>query len=275
MTELTLKYFFWNEFARDSTLTELPSSRPDVEYILPSAFQSCSNLTNIFLSKCESVGSYAFNSCYKLAQVSLPQAKYIWDGAFYQCSSLTSIYLPEALYLGGNAFGYCSSLTTISLPKCKNLGGAFTGCSNLSYVYLPECLRLGNGAFYNCKSLSYAVFKKVVCLPGHSSDTGTFASCNNLWSVYFLEAVPFWFYSYNFGYYPSLIKTFQSTPITSLTYSEATGQSEYGKIYVRASLVDDFKLLNSMYSAIQDRFVGLTDEEVDNILNILDNGGTL
>ena len=141
-----------------------------------SAFDGCTNLTNITIS--ESVSSievYAFKDCTNLPVEDNVRYADSWAvgvtdntlvkynlredtrgiaGAFYGCTSLARITLPENLeYISDYAFYYCSALKSLVLPeKVSSIGyGAFLGCTNLADINIPSgVVSIGQYAFYNC-----------------------------------------------------------------------------------------------------------------------------
>jgi len=173
--EFDSKYVYGYEYS-GSTLTEIPSEKSNVEYVIKSGFYDCSNLSSVNLSKCEYVGTGAFANCTSLTQVNLPNCKRLVSTVFSGCTNLSDISIPKCLSIGNSAFNGCTSLTTISLPECVNIAySAFSGCTNLSSISIPECTFIGGSAFTNCTSLSEIYLPK--CL-----DLGAkvFDNCNNL-----------------------------------------------------------------------------------------------
>lgn len=154
-SEIENKYVFASEFL-NSTITEIPMNKLEVEYVLGSGFTSCYSLTSVFLSKCKYIGSSAFYGC-PMTEISLPKCEYISYYAFAG-ARFSSLDLPECEAIYGGMFGpYSNPITYASLPKCKNLGyGTFQG-ARLTSISLPCCRNIEFSAFKGCTFLSTVV----------------------------------------------------------------------------------------------------------------------
>lgn len=151
---------------------------------------------------------------------------YLSDYAFYSNSNIISVNFPICTSIGNYAFAYCSNLTSISFPTCTAIRAyAFSSCTNLTSINFPICSIIGNYAFHKCYKLLSAYFL------GSSIPSLTYSS------------------------------TFSSTPIAKFT-SYTSG--EYGSIFVRASMLEEFKSATN-WTYFSDRMVGLTDEEIANL----------
>ena len=120
-------------------------------YIGDSAFQNCTELTNISFSNNNSyvsVGNYAFSGCIKLKNVTLPKCQVIGQCAFENCTSLSSVKIPEgSLEVGNYCFFNCVSLKSVYMPESIAKGkigkGIYQGCNRTELtVYCP----IGSGA---------------------------------------------------------------------------------------------------------------------------------
>ena len=105
------------------------------------------DITQISLPDCLSVGEYTFQSCYSLSSVYLPVAESIEMSAFRSCTSLTSIYLPALSSLSSGTFTGCTKLSFAYFPECTAMGiNVFTTTSVLSTIVLPKCSIIGSRA---------------------------------------------------------------------------------------------------------------------------------
>lgn len=211
-------------------------------------------------SNLEIIGDYAFSGAYYANfPDGFPSAKWIGNGAFYACSSLTTVSIPLCEHVGANAFGGCSRLSEFYAPnlesiqyqlflsksylssakidKAKYIGlSAFANCYSLSRIFLPECLSIGSSAFYGCSKLNTVIFKKVPAIGLYA-----FSRCTNLLSLYLLD---------------SSARAFP----TAFSATGIGGTS--GRIYVKESLIEDYRALWSTYSSYWSKIVGMTDEEI-------------
>ena len=102
---------------------------PDtVKTIGESAFERCSNLTEIVLPKSlAEIGSSSFLHCSNLSKIELPNTiTKIGYLAFAGCSSLSEITIPYRVEtIGSYAFDECKSLKTINVQNDVSLENAF------------------------------------------------------------------------------------------------------------------------------------------------------
>ena len=146
------------------------------------AFQCCSNLTNVDLSNCTSIGEGAFDHCTSLTSVDLSNFTSIGDGAFQSsglsgnldlsnftsvgqwvfknCNGITSVSLSNSCTeIGWSAFEGCTGLTSIDLSSCTTIDQyAFRLCAGLGSVNLSSCTSIGEGAFELCTGLTDVTF---------------------------------------------------------------------------------------------------------------------
>ena len=150
--------------------------------------------------------------------------------------------------LASFAFYYNRNIFSVNFPTCSIIGdSAFYACSNLASISFPICTTIGNSAFTYCSNLTSISFPACTTISG-----AAFSQCYRLLSAYFLgSSIPSLVYS----------NAFISTPIANFTpYTNG----EYGSIFVRASMLEEFKsATNWVYYS--DRMVGLTDEEIANL----------
>ena len=196
------------------------------------AFRDCPNLSTASFPQVSSIGGYAFNYCTNLTTVSFPQASSIGIGAFQYCSNLSTASFPQVSYMETSAFQYCSKLTTASFPQVRTIG---------------------NYAFAYCRNLTTAIFNNASTTQG-TIYTYAFRNCYHLISLYLLAST---LYRLSVSH-----TTFQSTPISN--YTTSTG-GVHGSIFVPQSLYDAY-ISSTNWSYFSSRFVSLTDEQVDYVM---------
>lgn len=153
-----------------------------VTRIRANAFNGCSGLTNITLSKnLKVIEDHAFYYCKALIGIVLPDTiTYIGDHAFSQCWSLRTINFPEGLsYIGESAFYSCGRLGNVVFPSSlSNISArAFMYCDGMGTIIIPENIKsVGQEAFSHCRCAS-----KVV-IYGNINDIGSnvFSWCTAL-----------------------------------------------------------------------------------------------
>ena len=111
-----------------------------VEKIGNSAFESCYNLTDLFIyDNVKTIGNRAFSSCYNLTSVTIGNGvTNIGYSAFEYCSNLTDVSFGNSVTsIGSYVFFACESLTNITIPKSVAYIGesAFGWCENLKDIY--------------------------------------------------------------------------------------------------------------------------------------------
>ncbi len=200
----------------NTALIRYPEGKPNITYTIPntiisignSAFENCTNLTNITISEsvkeigsnvfenCSSlteiiipnsvtsIGEFAFNGCSNLKNITLSEnIPAINDGVFLDCSALTSITIPDSVTsIGTCAFQECTNLTNITMSdNITSIGVcAFAICDNLEKIDLPEKLTsIGDSAFCDCDLLAN------ITLPASVTSIGEapFVLCDNLTNI--------------------------------------------------------------------------------------------
>ena len=247
-----VNYIGSSAFAYCSKLTT--ASFPQASAISVYAFYNCFSLTTVNFPQASTIGSSAFVNCSKLTTASFPQASTIGNATFQNCSGLTTISFPQVNYIGSSAFRACSNLTTASFPQVSTIESfAFGYCSSLTTANFPQASAIWNYAFTGCRSLTTAILSNTSTTQG-TIYTYAFGSCYHLTSLYLLASTL---------YILSVSSTtFRSTPISD--YTASTG-GVYGSIFVRQSLYDAY-ISSTNWSYYSSRFVGLTDEQVDYVM---------
>jgi len=131
---------------------------PDLTAISGRAFQDCTKLVSVTITKSVTIGNYAFFCCFSLARITLGDSvKHIGENAFANCASLESITLGDSVtHIGDNAFRNCTSLASITLgDSVTHIGdNAFRNCVSLASITLGESVtRIGKYAFEGCNML--------------------------------------------------------------------------------------------------------------------------
>lgn len=112
---------------------------PSVKSVDAGAFRDCTNVTEINIPNCVTLGGASFNGCSSLTGLSLPACTSVGNSTFNRCSALTSVSLPACTIVGDSAFNGCSSLTSILLPACTSVKSyAFYGCNKIRTVILSD-----------------------------------------------------------------------------------------------------------------------------------------
>lgn len=118
------------------------------------AFDGCTSLDTIDLSKVTTYGTTPFTGCTSLKKVTVKAlAANLFDG----CTALNSVTFDSSLKtIADYAFRGCTALQTIDLTGITSIGNyAFDGCTALTTVTLDGALTaLGSRAFIGCTLLS-------------------------------------------------------------------------------------------------------------------------
>ncbi len=119
------------------------------------AFENCSNVKNIYISKNITViGTSAFSGCTKLTQLTIPGSVKRISSGIIENSGIKSVILLDGVEsIGEKAFYNCRNLTEIVIPNTVNTIGssAFYNCTNLTKLNIPSSIYIiGSNAFYNC-----------------------------------------------------------------------------------------------------------------------------
>jgi len=111
------------------------------------AFENCSNLTEVYFQEATNVLQWAFDSCTNLTKVNFPAATDIGMYAFMNCTSLIEASFPVVTKIDGGIFGfspsYCTSLTKVTLVPISDANFSdYYPLGNLRDVYFG----VGGGA---------------------------------------------------------------------------------------------------------------------------------
>ena len=241
--------------------------------IWANAFSGCSFLKNINLIGTSTqtfvfqLSRAAFQNCYALEKFNVinngscsePYSVivYLQSSTFVNCSSLLSFEYPTNSPIPSSCFQNCTSLkfykNNFNLVF-EVLTNTFQNCYNLSYFYVKNLRNVFPNAFQNCSSL-----KSMVLITEswyyHNIYNNAFDGCISLESLYVLG-------EQNIAI---LSGTLSNTPIADSSYL-----GYYGSIYVRASLLSSYQTATN-WVQYSDRMVGVTDEEIENIIQSFEN----
>jgi len=262
---------------------------PKLEFIGSGCFEIMKQLNSISVPNVKYIDREAFMNCYSLQSVSLPNLLYFSNGIFSQTSvsyfrydgvtmpglawarSLSEIYAPNVIAITGNGFENCNALSKVTFSTLYFLPyNCFRSCANLKEINIDKVSgELPTSCFYGCTTL-----KKIRNFYASYITASCFASCFSMSKALFAT---YYIYSSAFANCRSLSKlylmatamvslqnsnAFSSTPIANSGYLSGA----YGSIYVPSYLVSDYQN-DSMWSWFADRFVGLTDEEFQDVID--------
>ena len=140
-------------------------------------FLNCSNLSNIDLSHCTSIGNWAFQGCTGISgSIDLSSCSSIGTNAFTYCSGITgvtglngtigdwafydtgltgSIDMTNVNSVGDNAFQDCSQITSITGGLHGSIGeSAFEGTGLTGLIDMSGVTSIGDYAFNNLSNIS-------------------------------------------------------------------------------------------------------------------------
>lgn len=152
-----------------------------------SFYSNNQKITELVISKTESVGQYAFAGFKGLTSLSLYAVETVEDSAFSDCVNLTDLTISDSVIsINNSAFSDCVNLKHIKFgDNVKYIGNnAFLNCRMLSEIILPNAVTsIGEGAFKSCTNLIS------VTLSEKLNDIGTaaFESCYKLVELYNLS----------------------------------------------------------------------------------------
>lgn len=150
--------------------------------IADSAFYNCTGLRSITIpNSVTSIGTAAFESCNNLTNIYITDIA-AWcniSGLFYLMyygssnknlyinnELVTSITIPNGVTaISSSAFRGCTGLTTVTIPNSvTSIGaGAFLGCTGLTSITIPNSVKsIGNSAFENCTGLTSITFNGTI-----------------------------------------------------------------------------------------------------------------
>ncbi len=168
-----------------------------ITQIQENTFYNCSNLSNIDLSHCTSIGNWAFQGCTGISgSIDLSSCSSIGTNAFTYCSGITgvtglhgtignwafydtgltgAINMANVTSVGDNAFQDCSQITSITGGLHGSIGdSAFEGTGLTGSIDMSGVTSIGDYAFNGCTGLTGTT----IDLSGVTSvGSAAFASC--------------------------------------------------------------------------------------------------
>jgi hypothetical protein len=171
------------------------------------AFQGCSSITTIDMSKCLMSGaiswSNSFNNCYNLISMSIPASTIggspsvpnTFANTFNGCSALISVDLSKISYTSLTSmtgmFLNCFNLPSVTFPSgsatlLTDMTSSFQNCYSLTSLTLPTGLAAVTtmiNAFNGCSSIKTLSFPSSMPALTTTAFNNTFLSCRELESV--------------------------------------------------------------------------------------------
>lgn len=262
---------------------------PNVSYIADYAFLQCNTLSSIVVNNCKIIGNFAFENCSNLSYVEAMNLSMTSMGMFRTCKNLETAKISinyEYNYYSGKLevalvsqiFANCNKLSslTIDFASYNACGGiyneAFTKCDSLqkfsmnflfSTTSSNNNFAIGSSAFISCSILSKVLFSDMRNSIGTNVNyrpkmsASAFYNCLSLTSVYLLTNL-----SQNISAIWSIANSnvFTGTPMVDDTLT-----GSFGSIYVQSSYLSLYQA-DVNWSWFTDRLVGLTDQEIENVI---------
>ena len=157
------------------SFNDMGEKLPNVRTLALNAFNGCSALESIDLSRVETLEGQLFTGCTSLKSVDLSTVTTIGRTCFSGCSSLTSVKWGKIDAIPERCFEYCAGLEEFSAPNVTYVANsAFEGCSSLRKVELPLVSTLEREVFYNCSSLQTLSLPSLKTIVGSYSNNKIF-----------------------------------------------------------------------------------------------------
>ena len=173
-------------FLNQNTITAVSFGK-DCKTVGDSAFENCSELSNINDdNKIENIGANAFAHT-GLTSVSLPEGEIIGDNAFNGCTKLTNVTINNnCSFIGKYAFGNCEKLTSIEIPDNENFKTiserTFQDCKCIKSIKIPSGVKtIGSYAFNGCNMLNSVTFNNNSNI--ENIEGGAFFNCSSITNI--------------------------------------------------------------------------------------------
>jgi len=100
-----------------------------------SAFENCTGLETVELSKLTTINGSAFGGCTSLYSLSMSSLTSISESAFKDCTTIQSVTMSSLKTIPKYAFSGCTGLVDADFEKVTSIGeGAFSGCTAFQSV---------------------------------------------------------------------------------------------------------------------------------------------
>lgn len=124
-----------------------------------SAFNGCTELTNVDFSNIKTIRSWAFSDCTGLTSTDLSSVEVIENAAFNNCTNLANVKFGDKITKIPDCLSN-SGITTLNIPDNVTSFTAPTSCEKLTTVTIGDGVTQCNGGFAWCTSLQNIRFGK-------------------------------------------------------------------------------------------------------------------
>lgn len=124
-----------------------------------SAFNGCTELTNVDFSNIKTIRSWAFSDCTGLKSVDLSNVEVIENGAFNNCTNLASVKFGDKITKIPDCLSR-SGITALNIPDNVTTFTTPANCESLTTVTIGDGVTQCNGGFTGCTSLQSVRFGK-------------------------------------------------------------------------------------------------------------------
>ena len=139
-----------NTFKDCKSLTNVKLNNK-IEEIGSGAFENCTSLENLDLSKIKKIDRFAFINCAKFTEINLSSIEELEEFAFAECSSLKNVNLSNKLKkINRYTFAECTSLEEINLNNIEVIEQRAFVKTKLKYCNFSHLLEIGDSAFADC-----------------------------------------------------------------------------------------------------------------------------
>jgi hypothetical protein len=114
-------------------------------HLMGNAFQNCTKLAVLDLTRCTDIGNYACGYCYALEEAIMPAIVTLATSAFQSCTALKKADIgPNCTTINTYAFSYCQNLDTViirgsTLPQLgTNAFGNTKIAAGTGYIYFAD-----------------------------------------------------------------------------------------------------------------------------------------
>lgn len=151
-------------FQNCTNLSQVTGTSPTE--LKPLAFADCPNLETVTTDRVGRFGDQCFQNCTKLQAPNFDGANWVGYRSFYNCDALDNpnMHFNHITFIGDEAFSDCDNLKTLVFPKNQSFTTLNTGvcadCPNLEAVTIyNEVTKIDSRAFQNCPKLNDITFE--------------------------------------------------------------------------------------------------------------------